>query len=504
MPQKPQNNLDIRERPPIVTIMGHIDHGKTTLLDYIRKTRVQAKEAGGITQHLGSYQIKVGDKPISFIDTPGHEAFKSIRSRGLKTADIIVIVIAADEGIKPQTVEAIEIAKKTNLPIIVAITKIDKENIFIDKIKSDLVEYELTPEEWGGDVVVAPLSSVSGEGVDNLLEMILLVAEVQELKANYSQPHADGFILESFHDAKMGALCDVVVLNGNLSTGDVVLCGTSVYGKVRRMEDDQGNIIKESEPGKPVRILGLKDVASPGDMIRVVESEKEAEKVISDHTKVLENIPVIQSMIDEKELQLIIKADTQGSLDAINYSLDQIAQIDMKIKILSQGLGGVTAGDILMAKNNQAAIITFGVKIDKQIKQVAEQQDVTIKTYRIIYELTDEIRDILAKMIEPKITKETLGALKVLRVFKEDKKTILLGGKVEDGKISRNDLVEVIGSDETVIVRGKITDLQQNKEPVSEVLSGRECGMIVQFSMKKSAPKEGDKLQTFKEVRKQI
>jgi translation initiation factor IF-2 len=496
--------LDIRERPPIVTIMGHIDHGKTSLLDYIRKTKVQAREAGGITQHLGSYQITHGSQNITFIDTPGHEAFKSIRSRGIKTADIIIIVIAADEGIKPQTIEAIEIAKQTTLPIIVVITKIDKENIFTDKIKSELVEHNLVPEEWGGNVVVSEVSSVTGEGVNELLEMIQLVAEVQELKANYSQSGADGFILESFHDAKMGALCDIVVLNGMLSTGDVVVCGTTVYGKIRRIEDDQGNSISKAIPGQPVRVLGLKEVASPGDMIRVVSSEKEAEKIIESHRKIIENIPVLQSLKGEKELPIILKADTQGSLDAINYSLDQIAQIDMKIRILSQGLGGVTAGDILLAKNNHAAIITFGLKIDKQIKQVAEQQDVTIKPYRIIYELTDEIREILAKLTEPKVTKEVLGALRVIRVFKEDKKTLLLGGKVEEGKIMRNDLLEIIGSDNSVIVRGKIVDLQQNKEPVSEVLSGRECGIVIQFSMKKKSPKEGDKLQTFKEVRKHI
>lgn len=496
---------DIAIRPPVVTIMGHIDHGKTTLLDYIRSTKVTDQERGGITQHVGSYQIQYQEEKITFIDTPGHEAFKSIRSRGMKTADIIIIVIAADDGIMPQTLEAIDTAKQTGLPIIVAITKIDKEDTVIDKIKAELAEKELVPEEWGGDTVVTQVSSVTGEGIDSLLEMIHLVAEVSEITANWDKSHTDGFILESFLDAKMGPLCDLVILNGRLDQGDALVAGDITYGKVKRMQNDRGEIIKSAYPGQPVRILGLKGVAKAGDTFRVVKDDKTAEQMIKDAQKEPENIPVMQMMVEkDKELNIILKADSMGSLEAIEYALNQITQMEMKINIVSKEVGEVNSTDIQNAQIHNAVIIGFGLKQNKKMLSVAEQQDVVIKYYRLIYELTDEIRDILYKMTEPKIVRNTFGKLRVIQVFKDDKKQLILGGRVEEGKIMRKSLIEISDAEGEVIVRGKISELQQEKQDTAEVLGGRECGIKIQVNLKKEVPQEGDILESYEQVKRKL
>jgi translation initiation factor IF-2 len=493
----------IQPRPPIVTIMGHIDHGKTSLLDYIRKANVTAGEAGGITQHIGSYQVSHKDATITFIDTPGHEAFKSIRSRGIRTADIIIIVIAGDEGVKPQTLEAIELAKSTQLPIIVAITKIDKPNLVLDKIKADLAELDLTPEEWGGQTIVQNVSSVSGEGIPELLEMIALVAEVEELKANYDPSATDGFVLESFLDSKAGPLSDIVVLNGKLKLGDVLLVGNTVYGKIRRMTNDSGTMIKEALPAEPARILGLKNVASAGDEFRVVASENDAMALIEAAKIPPANNPVIQSLLEkEKTLNLIIKADSIGSLDAIEYALGQIVQLDIKITIVGREVGDITANDIAQAKVQQAVILGFGIKQDKKIKELADLKDVAIKYYRLIYELIDEIRDQIIQLEGPKVTRTDLGELKVLKVFKEDKKSLILGGIVRTGRMVRNGLIEIENSEGKVIVQGKLTNLQQDKQDVSDVSDGNECGMVISCSFKKTTPIEGDILYVYEQIKK--
>ncbi len=493
----------IQPRPPIVTIMGHIDHGKTSLLDYIRKANVTAGEAGGITQHIGSYQVSHKDATITFIDTPGHEAFKSIRSRGIRTADIIIIVIAGDEGVKPQTLEAVELAKSTQLPIIVAITKIDKPNLVLDKIKADLAELDLTPEEWGGQTIVQNVSSVSGEGIPELLEMIALVAEVEELKANYDPSATDGFVLESFLDSKAGPLSDIVVLNGKLKLGDVLLVGNTVYGKIRRMTNDSGVMIKEALPAEPARILGLKNVASAGDEFRVVASENDAMALIEAAKIPPANNPVIQSLLEkEKTLNLIIKADSIGSLDAIEYALGQIVQLDIKITIVGREVGDITANDIAQAKVQQAVILGFGIKQDKKIKELADLKDVAIKYYRLIYELIDEIRDQIIQLEGPKVTRTDLGELKVLKVFKEDKKSLILGGIVQTGRMVRNGLIEIENSEGKVIVQGKLTNLQQDKQDVSDVSDGNECGMVISCSFKKTTPIEGDILYVYEQIKK--
>jgi translation initiation factor IF-2 len=493
----------IQPRPPIVTIMGHIDHGKTSLLDYIRKANVTAGEAGGITQHIGSYQVSHKDATITFIDTPGHEAFKSIRSRGIRTADIIIIVIAGDEGVKPQTLEAIELAKSTQLPIIVAITKIDKPNLVLDKIKADLAELDLTPEEWGGQTIVQNVSSVSGEGIPELLEMIALVAEVEELKANYDPSATDGFVLESFLDSKAGPLSDIVVLNGKLKLGDVLLVGNTVYGKIRRMTNDSGAMIKEALPAEPARILGLKNVASAGDEFRVVASENDAMALIEAAKIPPANNPVIQSLLEkEKTLNLIIKADSIGSLDAIEYALGQIVQLDIKITIVGREVGDITANDVAQAKVQQAVILGFGIKQDKKIKELADLKDVAIKYYRLIYELIDEIRDQITQLEGPKVTRTDLGELKVLKVFKEDKKSLILGGIVRTGRMVRNGLIEIENSEGKVIVQGKLTNLQQDKQDVSDVSDGNECGMVISCSFKKTTPIEGDILYVYEQIKK--
>jgi len=495
---------DIRERSPIVTIMGHIDHGKTTLLDYIRSSSITKREAGGITQHLGSYQILYKKSPITFIDTPGHEAFKSIRSRGVKTADVILIIVAGDEGVKPQTVEAIELAKSTKLPIIVVITKIDKPNLNIEKIKTDLSEYGLLSEEWGGDIIFTEVSSTTGKGIDNLLEMILLVTEIAEIKANYSQEYADGFILESFLDSKVGPLSDIVVLNGTLRIGDILMAGDTTYGKIKRIQNDKNELVKEALPGQPVRVLGIKGVTNAGDNFKVVESENAAIEIIEKSKAVLENNPVIQSLLEkEKELNLILKADSMGSLDAIEYALNQIVQIDMKINILGKGIGDVNASDLKQARTQKAFILAFGLKQDKKIKAIAEEKDVLIKHYRLIYELIDEIRDILSKTAEPKISRNEIGELRVLKVFKDDKKNVILGGKVVKDKILRNALVEMRDSEGKVFLQGKIVELQQDKQDTQEVLDGRECGMMIQTSLKKRVPNPEEILYVYEHIKKQ-
>ncbi len=497
------SNSLIKTRPPIVTIMGHIDHGKTSLLDYIRKANVTAGEAGGITQHIGSYQVKHKDGLITFIDTPGHEAFKSIRSRGIKTADIIIVVIAGDEGIKPQTLEAIELAKSTQLPIIVVITKIDKENLILDKIKAELSELDMTPEEWGGQTIVSNVSSVTGEGIPELLDMIALVAEVEELKANYDPSATDGFILESFLDSKAGPLSDIVVLNGNLKMGDFVIVGNTVYGKIRRMTNDAGAMIKDAGPAQPVRILGLKGVASAGDEFRVVASENEALSIIEAAKVPHANNPVMQSLLEkEKALNLIIKADSIGSLDAIEYALSQIVQLDIKITIVGREVGEINANDIAQAKVQQAVILGFGIKQDKKIKELANLKDVVIKYYRLIYELIDEIRDQITQLEGPKVTRTDLGELKVLKVFKDDKKSMILGGLVQKGRMVRNGLIEIENAEGKVIVQGKMANLQQDKQDVSDVAEGNECGMVLSLSFKKTTPVEGDILYVYEQIKK--
>jgi translation initiation factor IF-2 len=499
------SEAQIQSRSPIITIMGHIDHGKTTLLDYIRSTKVTQKEKGGITQHVGAYQISYKNGFLTFIDTPGHEAFTSIRSRGIKTSDIIILVVAADDGVMPQTEEAIEIAKQTQLPIIVAITKIDKEDVDTNKIKANLSEYDLVAEEWGGDTIFVELSSLTGQGVDELLEMIHLVAEMTDITANFSKAQTDGFILESFLDSRMGPLSDIVILNGTLAIGDAFVVGDSTFGKIKRIQDDQGNQIKLAVPGQPVRILGLKGVAKAGDTFRVVKDEKTAEHIISQSQKEPENIPVMQQIVEkDKELNIILKAEATGSLEAVAYALEQIQQLEMKINIVAQEIGDVNATDIKEAQIHNAVIIAFGLKPNKKMLSVAEQQDVVIKYYQLIYELTDEIRDILHKMTEPKIIRNVFGELRIIQVFKDQKKHIILGGKVDKGKIVRKSLIEIKNSDDEVIVQGKLEELQQEKSDTSEVLDGRECGLKIQTTLKKEIPSEGSLLISYEQTKRKV
>ena len=366
-----------------------------------------------------------------------------------------------------------------------------------------MAELELTPEEWGGQTIVQNVSSVSGEGIPELLEMIALVAEVEELKANYDPSATDGFVLESFLDSKAGPLSDIVVLNGKLKLGDVLLVGNTVYGKIRRMTNDSGAMIKEALPAQPARILGLKNVASAGDEFRVVASENDAMALIEAAKIPPANNPVIQSLLEkEKTLNLIIKADSIGSLDAIEYALGQIVQLDIKITIVGREVGDITANDIAQAKVQQAVILGFGIKQDKKIKELADLKDVAIKYYRLIYELIDEIRDQITQLEGPKVTRTDLGELKVLKVFKEDKKSLILGGIVQIGRMVRNGLIEIENSEGKVIVQGKLTNLQQDKQDVSDVSDGNECGMVISCSFKKTTPIEGDILYVYEQIKK--
>ena len=462
---------DLVKRSPIVVVMGHVDHGKTSLLDAIRKTNVTTGEAGGITQHIGAYQVRINGEAITFLDTPGHEAFTAMRARGAQITDIAVLVVAADDGIMPQTVEAINHAKAANVSIIVAINKIDKPTANPDKVKQELTEYGLVPEEWGGDVICVPVSAKTGENIDTLLEMINLVAEVQELKANPNRM-ATGTVIEARLDKGRGPVATMLVQNGTLHTGDVIIAGAAL-GRVRVMLDDRGNRIQAAGPSMPVEITGLAEVPAAGDTFHAVEDERLAKELVeqrkqeakeeqfSAYRKVtLDNLFSQISEGEMKELPIIVKADVQGSVEAVKQSLEKISNEEVRVKVIHGAVGAVSESDVMLANASNAIIVGFNVRPDPVAKEVAEREDVEIRLYRIIYDAINEITDAMKGMLAPKYRDVDLGRAEVRQVYKISSVGTVAGCYVLDGKLARNAKIRVV-RDGIVVAEDEMSSLKR-------------------------------------------
>jgi translation initiation factor IF-2 len=474
--------------PPVVTIMGHVDHGKTTLLDTIRKTKVAAGEAGGITQHIGAYQVEVNGQKITFLDTPGHEAFTAMRARGAQVADIAIIVVAADDGVMPQTREAIDHAQAAKMPIIVALNKIDKEGANPDRVKQQLAEIGVVIEEYGGDVVCVPVSARRGTGIDDLLEMILLVAEVQDIKANPNRP-ATGVIIEAKLEKSSGATATVLVQQGTLKMGDTIVVGT-MAGKVRAMINDRGKRVMKAPPSTPVSILGLPEVPQAGDRLEVVPDERTAKQIAAKvaEQRRNESMPLGQVSLDTlymqmqegkvKELNVILKCDVQGSAEAIKNALSKIGEENLKVHLIHEGIGNISETDVHLAAASGAIIIGFNVKADGAAQRMAQKEGVDIRYYNIIYKLTDDIQAALTGMLEPTLQEVIEGHAEVQQTFKAGK-AIIAGCRVLDGKLTRSSQARVLRK-ETKIYEGKVASLRRGKDDVREVASGYECGVVLE------------------------
>ena len=491
-------------RAPVVTIMGHVDHGKTTILDTIRKTKVAEQEPGKITQKIGAYKITVNKHPIVFIDTPGHEAFTAMRAMGAKVTDIVVLVVAADEGVKPQTIEAIDHARSANVPIIVAVNKIDKVNANIDRVKQQLSEIGLVPDDWGGETVYVPVSGVTGEGIDDFLEMIILVGEMLELKADPTGP-AEGVVIESKLDKKKGPLISVIIQKGILKISDPFIAG-STWGKVKAMFDDKENKLNQAGPSTPVEILGSHDIATPGEKFQVVKSEKEAKKIVEQRKEEKTSyLPVKKITLEDlykeiekgtaKELKIILKCDTSGSVDAIKKSIEKIPQEEVEISIIHSGIGAISESDVLLASASNGIVIGFNVSIESKAKELAKREGIEIKTYAVIYELIDELTRAIEGMLTPEIKEVLNGQAVVKKVFKIGKDQMVAGCLVVDGKVVINSKVKIIRDGE-IIHEGVLSSLKRFKESVKEVGKNTECGIMVSDF---SDFKEGDIIQSYTE-----
>lgn len=492
------------KRPPIVTVMGHVDHGKTSLLDAIRKSKVTSTEAGGITQHIGAYTVNLNGEKITFLDTPGHEAFTAMRARGAQITDIVILVVAADDGIMPQTKEAINHCKAANVPMIVAINKIDKPGANIDKVKQELSEFGLISEDWGGDTICVPVSARSGEGIDSLLEMVVLTSEMEELKANPDRK-AKGTVIEAKLDKGRGAVASLLVQNGTLNVGDSILVG-STYGRIRAMFDDKSKKIKTAGPSIPVEILGLSEVPAAGDKFNVVKDEKtarnmadsrrekeKAENLQNAHRVSLEDL---YSQIQEgkvKELALIVKADVQGSVEALKQSLEKLSTESVKVRVIHQAVGAITETDITLATASNAIIIGFNVRPDSNAVAAAEKEKVDIKTYRIIYDAIEDVKSAMIGILEPEYKEVVLGSAEIRQTYKISNIGTIAGCYVLNGKITRNSDIRVI-RDGIVIFESKLASLKRFKDDAKEVNSGYECGLSVE---KFNDIKEGDIIEAF-------
>ena len=476
-------------RPPVVTILGHVDHGKTTLLDYIRKTRVAAGEAGGITQSIGAYQAEYKNKKITFIDTPGHKAFANMRARGAQVTDIAVLVVAADDGIMEQTREAISHARAAKVPIIVAINKIDKPTASVQRVKEQLAREGLTPEDWGGETITVPISALTGQGVDELLEMILLVAELQELKADPQAPPR-GVVIESLLDPSRGPLATVIVQDGTLCERDIVLCHTA-YGRIRAILDDRGRRVSEAGPGSAVQILGLSDVPAPGERFEVLSDLMEAKRIaearleelrrkrLEKTRRSIHDILQQQAHAKQRVLQIILKADSVGCLEAARNELKNIKVESVRLEFLHEGVGNVNESDVLLASTaKDAVIIGFRVGIDDKAVKLADQEGVPIRLYDVIYQLTDDVKKALQGLVAPQIRETKIGEAEVRRIFKIPNVGIVAGCYVRDGYILREARVRVKRND-TVIFDGVLASLKHFTEDVKKVEKDKECGIRI-------------------------
>ena len=491
-------------RAPVVVVMGHVDHGKTSTLDAIRKTSVTKGEAGGITQHIGAYTVDVDGQMITFLDTPGHAAFTSMRARGAKSTDIAILVVAADDGIMPQTVESINHAKAAEVPLIVAINKMDKPTANPDKIKEQLTKYDLVCEEWGGDTIIVPISAKTGKGLDELLEMVLLTAEVQELKANPNR-RAKGTVIESRLDKTKGPVATLLVQNGTLKQGDIVIAGTAV-GRVRVMTNDKGRTVKTAGPSVPVEITGLAETPAPGEEFNAVTDERMARELVEQRKQAakdaaaklqqkvtLDNLFARMQEGEMKELPLIVKADVQGSAEAVKASLEKISNEEVRVKVIHAGVGAINESDILLASTSGAIIVGFNVRPDSAAQASAHRANVDMRFYRVIYDAIDEIESAMKGMLAPKFEEVVLGHAEVRMTYKVSAIGTIAGVMVKDGKVTRDAQVRIL-RDNIVIHEGEIGSLQRFKDAVKEVTAGYECGMSV---VKYNDIKEGDIFECF-------
>ena len=502
IPEIEDDSKSLKLRPPVVTVMGHVDHGKTSLLDCIRNTHVQTHEAGGITQHIGAYQVNCKGKKIVFLDTPGHEAFTAMRARGAQITDIAILVVAADDGVMPQTIEAIHHAKSAGVPIIVAINKIDKPGANPDRVKQELMEQGLVPEEYGGDTIMVPVSAKKQIGIDDLLEMVLLVAEVKELKANPNRD-ARGVIVEAKLDKGRGPVATVLVQNGTLRIGDSVVCGTT-YGKVRAMVNDRGENVKKAGPSVPVEILGLNDVPEAGDILAVLE-EKQARSIAEARIERQRNNLIKSKKVslddlfhqiqegDIKDLYIVIKADVQGSVEALSSSLLKLNKNDeVRVSIVHSGVGAVNESDVMLASASNALIIAFNVRPDANARKLADTENIDIRTYRVIYDAINDVKDAMSGMLKPKYKEVVQGRVEIRQVMKFSK-ALVAGSYVLEGKICNNSKIRII-RDNIEIFDGEIDSLRRFKDEVKEVNAGYECGIsIVDFR----DFKEGDIIEAY-------
>ena len=481
---------ELELRPPIVTVMGHVDHGKTTLLDMIRKTRVTESEAGGITQHIGAYQVNIDKKNITFIDTPGHEAFTAMRARGARVTDIAILVVAADDGIMPQTVEAINHAQAADVPIIVAINKIDKANAQPDRVKQELTEHQIVPEEWGGDTICVELSALKGENIDELLEMVLLLAEMEEIKANPNRP-GEGVVVEAELDKGRGPVATVLIKNGTMQVGDPLLAGLT-SGRIRAMLDETGKKKKKAGPSTPIEILGFSDVPSAGDFVQVLEDEKKARSIASDrrdeqHKRDIhqESKVSLEDLYDQiqkgevKELNVIIKADVQGSIEALRESLLKLSTDEVTVNVIHTGVGAVNETDVNLASASNAIIIGFNVRPGSNVESIAEKESVEIRTYRVIYKAIEEIKDAMAGLLDPELKEVTAGRAEVRDTFKVPDVGTIAGVYIKKGNVNRNYKVRLL-RDGVVIHEGSISSLKRFQDDVREVKEGYECGIGIE------------------------
>ena len=495
---------ELQTRAPVVVVMGHVDHGKTSTLDAIRKTSVTAGEAGGITQHIGAYTVDVNGQMITFLDTPGHAAFTSMRARGAKSTDIAILVVAADDGIMPQTIESINHAKAAEVPLIVAINKMDKPTANPDKIKEQLTKYDLVPEEWGGDTIIVPISAKTGQGLDELLEMVLLTAEVQELKANPNR-RAKGTVIEARLDKTRGPIATLLVQNGTLNQGDIIIAGTSV-GRVRVMTNDKGRTVKSAGPSVPVEITGLAEVPTPGDEFNAVTDERMARELVEQRKQAqkdalaklnqkvtLDNLFSRMQEGEMKTLNLIVKADVQGSAEAVKASLEKISNEEVRVKVIHAGVGAINESDVLLASTAGAIIVGFNVRPDAAAQASGQRANVDMRFYRVIYDAIDEIEAAMKGMLAPKYEEVVIGHAEVRMTYKVSAVGTIAGCMVKDGKVTRDSQVRIL-RDNIVIHEGEIGSLQRFKDAAKEVTAGYECGMSV---VKFNDIKEGDIFECF-------
>ena len=496
---------DLKPRPPVITIMGHVDHGKTTLLDTIRKTNVASGEAGGITQAIGAYQVEVNGQKVTFIDTPGHEAFTEMRSRGASVTDIVVIIVAANDGVMPQTKEAIDHARAAGVPIVVAVNKIDLPDANIDKVLTELTEYNLVPEKFGGDIITCNISAKTGEGVKELLETLLLVAEIKELKANPSR-YATGTVIEARTSQKVGSIVSLLVQSGTLRLGDPVVIGAS-YGKIRTLKDDKGNNITEALPSTPVEVTGINELPLAGDRFMAFETEKEARSISlerqvkrreADTNKAGMSLDDLFNMVEagEKEINVVLKTDVKGSEEAVKQSLSKINIDGVWVHVIRSGVGAITENDIILASASNALIIGFNVRPNSKIIEFAKEKNVEIRLYNIIYKVVEEMEDAIRGMLDPEYTEVILGEAEVRQIFKFSKIGNIAGSHVTKGVIKNQSDARVI-RDGVVIYTGKIGSLQREKDSVKEVKNGYDCGITIDSFQD---IKEGDIIETFEVV----